>query len=264
MESKVYGVLFKNNSKAYYFKTNLDIDINSEVIVDTEKGLQYGKVVSILSDPKSLEEYKDIVRLATKEDTEAYYKNLKDADEALVKCKALVKELDLKMFVINAAYTFDRSQLLINFSADDRVDFRELARKLAFVYKTRIELRQIGARDKAKQVGGIGICGQKLCCSNFLNQIDSISMNKAKNQNLALNPSKINGACGRLLCCLCYEDEEYTRCNKGLLHVGSAVKYNGNDATIIGVDILSRTYKIIVGDEKIIVNAEDVENANKK
>lgn len=264
MKYKVYGVLFKNNSKAYYFKSNEDIDINTEVIVDTEKGQQYGKIVSILAEYNENEEFKDIIRLATSEDTEIYYENLKDSEEALKKCKELVKELDLKMFVINAAYNFDRSQLLINFSADDRIDFRELARKLAAIYKTRIELRQIGARDKAKQVGGIGVCGQKLCCANFLNQIDSISMNKAKNQNLALNPSKINGACGRLLCCLCYEDDEYTRCSKGLLHVGTSVKYNGEPATIVGVDILSRTYKIIVDEEKISVKAEDVENVSKK
>lgn len=264
MENKVYGVLFKNNCKAYYFKSNLDIGINAEVIVNTEKGEQYGKIISQLSEFKEIDDYKDIVRIATPEDTEKYYQNLKDADEALNKCKGLVKELGLSMFVINATYNFDRSQLLINFSADDRVDFRELARKLAGVYKTRIELRQIGARDKAKQVGGIGICGQKLCCANFLNQIDSISMNKAKNQNLALNPSKINGACGRLLCCLCYEDDEYTRCNKGLLHVGNIVNYQGEETTIIGVDILTRTYKILYNDEKITVSAEEVTYVSKK
>ena len=264
MENKVYGVLFKNNSKPYYFKSTLGIQINSEVIVDTEKGEQYGKVVNILKEYTNIDELKEIVRLATPQDTDIYYENLKDADIALRKCKELIKELNLSMFVINASYNFDRSQLLINFSADDRIDFRELARKLAGIYKTRIELRQIGARDKAKQVGGIGICGQKLCCANFLNQIDSISMNKAKNQNLALNPSKINGSCGRLLCCLCYEDEEYTRCNKGLLHVGNIIKYNGSLGTIIGVDILTRTYKIIVDDEKLTVKAEEVEYVSKK
>ncbi|MBE6155573.1 MAG: signal peptidase II [Firmicutes bacterium] len=263
MESKVYGVIFKNNSKAYYFKSTLDIDMNTEVIVITEKGEQYGKVVSLVNTPKE-DEYKEIVRIATREDTDNYYKNLKDAEDALNKCKELVNELGLNMFVINASYNFDRSQLLINFSADDRVDFRELARKLASVYKTRIELRQIGARDKAKQVGGIGVCGQKLCCANFLNQIESISMNKAKNQNLALNPAKINGACGRLLCCLCYEDEEYTRCSKGLLHVGCSVKYNGSVGIIVGVDILTRTYKILIDDEKLTVKAEEVEYVSKK
>jgi len=264
MENKVYGVLFKNNSKAYYFKSPLILDINTEVIVDTEKGEQYGKIVSKITDYKNIDDYKEIVRIATKDDEECYYKNLKDADSALKKCKELVDELGLNMFIINASYNFDRSQLLINFSADDRVDFRELARKLAGIYRTRIELRQIGARDKAKQIGGIGICGQKLCCANFLNQIDSISMNKAKNQNLALNPSKINGACGRLLCCLCYEDDEYTRCSKGLLPVGSEMNYNGEKGTIVSIDILTRTYKVIINDQKITVKAEELENASKK
>lgn len=264
MENNVYGVVFKNNSKAYYFKSSIDIDINTEVIVDTEKGEQYGKVISIVTEPKDIKEYKEIIRIATPDDTEIYYKNLKDAESALKKCREFIEELNLEMFVINASYNFDRSQLLINFSADERVDFRELARKLAGVYRTRIELRQIGARDKAKQVGGIGICGQKLCCSNFLNQIDSISMNKAKNQNLALNPSKINGACGRLLCCLCYEDDEYTRCSKGLLPIGSEITYNGEKGTIVGIDILNRTYKMLVNDEKINVKAEDLNYASKK
>ena len=265
MKTKVYGVLFKNNSKAYNFQSDLDLDINNEVIVETDKGKQYGKIVSISDSYDEKNGYKPIIRLATPEDTENFYKNLKDADSALKKCKELVKSLNLKMFIINASYNFDRSQLLINFSADDRIDFRELARKLAAIYRTRIELRQIGARDKAKQVGGIGICGQKLCCANFLDQIDSISMNKAKNQNLALNPSKINGCCGRLLCCLCYEDEEYTRCSKGLYPVGTTIKIDNQDAIIIGVDILTRSYRVLIKEEKRTIKHEEIsKNARKK
>ena len=264
MKNKLYGVLFKNNSKAYNFLSDLDLDINSEVIVETEKGIQYGKIVNISDNFDENGDYKSIIRLATIEDTNQFYKNLKDADSALQKCKDLVKELELNMSVINASYNFDRSQLLINFSADDRIDFRELAKKLAAIYRTRIELRQIGARDKAKQIGGVGICGQKLCCSRFLNQIDSISMNKAKNQNLALNPSKINGSCGRLLCCLTYEDEEYTRCSKGLYPVGTQITYNGEQATVVSVDILSRSYKLLINEEKISITHEEIENANKK
>lgn len=264
MKSKIYGVLFKNNSKPYYFKSDFEIDINTEVIVETEKGEQYGKVVSLLENPDKKTKYKSIIRTATKEDTDVFYKNLKDADSALKKCKELVKELNLDMAVINASYNFDRSQLLINFSADDRIDFRELAKKLAGIYRTRIELRQIGARDKAKQVGGVGVCGQKLCCARFLNQIDSISMNKAKNQNLALNPSKINGCCGRLLCCLTYEDDEYTRCSKGLYPVGTEVKVDGEKAVITSIDILSRSYKVLINDEKRTVKHEDIANDRKK
>ena len=264
MENKVYGVIFKNNSKVYYFSSQMDLEVNNEVIVETEKGEQYGKIVNIVDNYDDIQDLKPILRIATSEDTETFYKNLKDADSALKRCKELVKELNLDMFVINAQYNFDRSQLLINFSADDRVDFRELAKKLAGIYRTRIELRQIGPRDKAKQVGGIGICGQKLCCANFLNQIDSISMNKAKNQNLALNPSKINGCCGRLLCCLCYEDDEYTRCSVGLFPVGTKVTYEGEEATIMSVDILTRSYKIMVNDEKISVKHEDLKYDRKK
>ena len=168
------------------------------------------------------------------------------------------------MHILSAQYSLDRSQLLFNFYADDRIDFRELAKKLASIYKTRIELRQVGARDKAKQVGGLGVCGQKMCCSRFLNQFDSITMNMAKNQNLALNPSKINGCCGRLLCCLNYEDEEYIRCSKNLLSVGNIIKYNGKDATIIGVDILNRKYKIACDEEKLTIDAEQIKNDSKK
>ena len=264
MNNKVYGVLFKNNSKPYYFKSNFDVEINTEVVVETEKGEQFGKVVCIVEDKDKNTEYKSIIRIATENDREVFYNNLKDSQIALEKCKELVKELELEMSVINASFNLDRSQLLINFSADDRVDFRELAKKQAGIYRTRIELRQIGARDKAKQVGGIGVCGQKLCCARFLNQIDSISMNKAKNQNLALNPAKINGCCGRLLCCLTYEDDEYTRCSKGLYPVGTEVKIDGEKAVITGIDILTRTYKVLINDEKRTVRHEEVANDRKK
>lgn len=263
MENKVYSVLFKNSSKPYNFKSNLELANNTEVIVETEKGEQYGKVVAQKKDIEDVLELKQIIRIATEDDTNTFMKNLKDADSVLKKCKELVEELKLDMYLINASYNFDRSQLLINFSADERIDFRELARRLAGIYKTRIELRQIGSRDKAKQIGGLGICGQKLCCANFLDKIDSISMNKAKNQNLALNPNKINGLCGRLLCCLCYEDEEYTRCSEGLLSVGTIIKVNGEEGTIIGIDILTRTYKVLTKDGKINVKAEELNDSKK-
>ncbi len=263
MDYKVYSVLFKNTNKPYSFKSAFSVNIDDNVIVETEKGLQYGRVVAEKNNVSNKEELKDILRVATPEDDEIYYKNLKDSLSAIKKCKEFIKELNLDMSIINANFNFDRSQLLFNFSADDRVDFRELTRKLAAVYRTRIELRQIGSRDKAKMIGGVGICGQQLCCARFLNQIESISINKAKNQNLALNPSKINGSCGRLLCCLCYEEDEYLRCSKGLLPVGSVIKINGKDGTITSIDILNRTYKIIVGDEKIEVKADEL-NASKK
>ncbi len=263
MNYKVYSVLFKNTVKPYSFKANFEAKIDDNVIVETEKGLQYGRVVAEKPLPENIEELKDIIRIATPEDDEIYYKNLKDSISAIKKCKEFIKELNLEMSIINASFNFDRSQLLFNFSADDRVDFRELTRKLANVYRTRIELHQIGSRDKAKLIGGVGICGRQLCCSKFLNQIESISITKAKNQNLALNPSKINGTCGRLLCCLCYEEEEYLQASKGLMPVGSIIKVDGKEGTITSIDILNRTYKVLVGDEKIEIKADELDASKK-
>ena len=156
-------------------------------------------------------------------------KNLKDAEKALNKAREIIEELKLDMRLLDASYTYDRKQLLFNFIADERVDFRELAKRLAQVYKTRIELRQIGIRDKAKEIGGIGPCGRMLCCNTFLTDLNSVTINMAKNQMLALNPTKINGVCGRLLCCLSYEDEVYTELAKGLPRVGQKVMYNNID-----------------------------------
>ena len=148
------------------------------------------------------------------------------------------------MKILNASFTFDRNQLLFNFLADDRVDFRELAKKLASVYKTRIELRQIGVRDKAKEVGGIGQCGRTLCCYSFLKDMSSVSINMAKNQNLALNPTKINGACGRLMCCLAYENDFYKECRTGLPSVGDNINTSDVTGKVTDVDILKRSYKV--------------------
>jgi cell fate regulator YaaT (PSP1 superfamily) len=161
------------------------------------------------------------------------------------------------MSIISADFAFDKSQLVFNFISSERVDFRELAKKLASIYHTRIELRQVGARDKAKEISGIGVCGQKLCCSKFLNEIDAITMNMAKDQNLALNPSKINGLCGRLLCCLQYEDEEYVRCGKGMPSVGETIKTDNGDGTVISVDILNRKCKVLVGSNKEEISFDD-------
>ena len=224
----VYGVKFNETGKVYYFDAaNNKVSLNVNVIVETEKGLQYGKVVEKISQDKmnEIENIKKIIRLTTKDDYKQYLKNLKDADIALKKVQILAQKMSLKMRFLSSSYTFDRKQLLFNFTADERVDFRELTKRLASIYKTRIELRQIGARDKATGIGGIGQCGRTLCCSTFLNSLESVSMNMAKNQNLALNPSKINGCCGRLLCCLSYEDECYKEAHIGLPNIGSHVKY---------------------------------------
>ena len=246
--NNIYGVVLKSEGKVYYFNGNdLIIEDNTNVVVSTEKGIQYGKVVHKIEEEKlniAIEEMKKILRIATDEDYDSYIKNLGLASKALDKAKNLVKELNLNMNLLDATYTLDKKQLLFNFIADERVDFRDLAKKLASIYKTRIELRQIGARDKARTICGLGQCGRPLCCSTFLNHIDSVTMNMAKNQNIALNPSKINGVCGRLLCCLTYEDEEYTRCSKGMPSVGQMVKIDGTNAKVVSVDILNRKYKV--------------------
>ena len=148
------------------------------------------------------------------------------------------------MSLIDANYTFDRDKLIIRFLADNRIDFRDLVKELASIYKVRIELRQIGVRDKAKEVSGCGICGQKLCCSRFLKDLDAVSITMAKNQNLSLNPNKINGVCGRLLCCLNYEDENYKECRKCLPEIGDKIKTEEGTGTVIGLDILSKSYTV--------------------
>ena len=247
----VCGVSFKNDGKIYYFLVEEnDLKQGDYVIVETEKGLQYGKVVSFNhSSEVRFDKMKSVLRKATEEDKDTFYSNKKHAYEAVIKCKELVKELNLDMSVIDASFTFDKKQLLISFYADDRVDFRELAKKLAGIYKTRIELRQIGARDKAREVSGIGVCGRELCCAKFLTHIDSITMNMAKNQNIALNPTKINGLCGRLLCCLSYENDEYLRCQKSMPFVGQTIKTDFGEGTVISVDILNRKYKVQIDNE---------------
>jgi len=247
-----YGITFKNDGKVYYFKTEeLDCPINVTVIVETEKGLQFGKVVSKVDQLKNIdkENMKNIVRISTKEDYNQYQKNLKDAKEALNYVNKCIKELKLEMSVIDSAFTFDRKQLIISFIADERVDFRELAKMMAAKYHTRIELRQVGARDKAKAIGGIGVCGKELCCKQFLNNMQGVTINMAKNQNIALNPSKINGVCGRLLCCLNYEDDAYRECQKGMPNVGQKVNTEYGEGIVVSLDILNRKYKVNVNND---------------
>jgi cell fate regulator YaaT (PSP1 superfamily) len=156
------------------------------------------------------------------------------------------------MKIIDASYTFDREQLIFRFLADDRVDFRQLAKDLGSIFRTRIELRQVGIRDKAKEIGGFGPCGRKLCCSNFLTEFDSVSINMAKNQNLSLNPTKINGVCGRLLCCLKYEDEQYKCCVKKLPQMGKKIKVDNKEGVVTSLDILNGKYQVTLDDGTVI------------
>lgn len=247
--ANIYGVTFKGSKKTHYYSGD-NYKLDDLVVITTDKGEKIAKVLKVLEGKKDASVEK-ITRLASVEDYDKFLNNLKDADKALKKCKSLVLDYKLPMRILSAEYNLDRSQLIFMFTADERIDFRELAKRLASIYHTRIELRQIGARDKAKEVGGIGICGGELCCHSFLKKIDTVSMNMAKNQNLALNPSKINGCCGRLLCCLLYEDENYTKCSKNLPKVGEKIELNGKEGTIVAVDVLNRKLKVLVDGEKI-------------
>lgn len=259
---KTYGVIFKEKGKIYYFNSQFDLSVNDKVIVETEIGEQIGKICKIFKKTNYSDNIKTILRKATPEDLAKEDKNITDAKKALNKAISLAKNYNLNMNILNANFSFDRKQLIFNFTADERIDFRELAKALASIYKTRIELRQIGVRDKAKEVGGIGQCGRCLCCNNFLNNIGSISINMVKNQNIAINPTKINGQCGRLLCCLTYEDEEYTRCQKGMPSVGDVVNTEYGSGKVVSVDILNRAYKVDVDGNKYEVRL-NCENCSK-
>lgn len=263
---KVIGVTFKNNGKIYNFSPNdLDLTIGDYVIVETERGIQFGKIATEITEineenlvaPLSLVKYK-----ASSEDVKKNKKNIEDAKKALQKCRSLVEKYELNMYIIDASYTHDRSQLFFRFMADNRVDFRNLAKDLANIYKTRIELRQIGVRDRAKEIGGYGQCGRTLCCSKFMNDFDSISINMAKTQNIALNPSKINGICGRLLCCLKYENECYKECSKGLPQMNKKVKTPQGEGKVIALDILKGTYKVNIPDVGIVEFTKEENESN--
>jgi cell fate regulator YaaT (PSP1 superfamily) len=239
----ICGISFKDGGKIYYFlKNDVDLNIGDYAIVETEKGEQLGKVMFI-ENKNFDQEMKNVLRKANQDDYNKYLRSLNEAHDALEQARIMVKNLNLNMQLVDASYTFDHKQLLINFIADERIDFRELVKQLAAKYKTRIELHQMGVRDKAREIGGLGQCGRPLCCANFLNHIDGITINMAKNQNIALNPTKINGSCGRLLCCLSYEDECYCEYRKGIPNIGSSVTINKEVGKVISIDIPGRKYK---------------------
>lgn len=256
---KVVGIKFNNGGRIYYFSPGkLNIKINDNVIVETERGIQFATVATDIISQDSDKVFlplKDVIRIATKEDKTINLKNISDANKALEYAKKIVEKEQLDMKLYEASYTFDRKKLVFKFVADERVDFRELAKLLAAKYKTRIELRQIGVRDKAKEIGGFGPCGRPLCCSDFLTNFDSVSINMAKNQGIALNPTKINGVCGRLLCCLGFEDGTYTEYKKDLPKQGEMIKYEGKVGRVSELNILKRSYKIKTEEnEEIEVN----------
>lgn len=253
---KVVGISFEDNKQIYYFDPkSFDLKRNITVIVETERGLQFGKVELPpfeIDEKRIVSTLKPVIRISNKKDYMEHKKNLKESAIALDKCKELVKKLGLDMQIMDASFTFDRSQLLFRFLSDNRVDFRKLARELANCYKTRIELRQVGVRDKAKEVGGCGLCGRQLCCSRFNSDFTSVSINMAKNQNISLNPNKINGVCGRLLCCLRYENEMYKEYKKNLPKIGDLIETEQGMGKVESVDIIKQKYTVNVPNVGII------------
>lgn len=242
------GVRFSDTGKSYYFETPTDdFAIGDSVIVETIRGLELGNVSML---PVSLDKYqsqlslKPILRKATPSDIEAFNHNREQGRYAFKYCSEQIEHLRLGMHLVSAEYTLDRSKLIFSYLAEERVDFRELLKILASYFHTRIELRQIGSRDKAKMIGGIGICGLPLCCSTFLNEFDNISINRAKNQLLTLNIPKLSGHCGKLICCLKYEDDAYTDLKKDFPKVGIRVKYDGEVYRIAAMNVLTRIIKL--------------------
>lgn len=253
----IISIKFKKDGRGYYFDDN-DIVLSKDdyVLVETDKGIQLGIVSDInvdLDTDKLKTEIKKIDKKATKKDYDFYLKNLKDANIVFEETKKKILDDDIPMKLIDAMYTFDKKQLIFNFTADDRVDFRDLVKYLASKYKTHIELHRVGVRDKAREIGGIGPCGLPFCCKTFKNSMDGISINMAKNQNISLNPSKINGCCGRLLCCLSYEDDNYTCMRKKLPKIGSEIDIDGTNGKVTKIDVLGqKAYVNVDGEEKVV------------
>jgi cell fate regulator YaaT (PSP1 superfamily) len=239
---KVCGVKFDSNGKNYYFdKNNLTLNINDKVVVETVKGIEIGivsyvdKEVGDASLPLS-----PIIRIASEEDLKNSENNLLEAQKAMPKIKDLAVKNNLKLKVVSASYTLDKQKLFIEFTADDRVDFRQFVRDLGSTFRTKIELRQIGPRDETKNMGGIGMCGRECCCHKFLNNFDKVSIKMAKNQNLSLNPTKISGLCGKLMCCLEYENGYYEEELKKMPRVKSIVMLKSGERGMVTYNDLIR------------------------
>ena len=256
---KVIGVRFRKTGKIYYFDpVGLDIEAGQHVIVETARGVEYGHVVlgiREVEDKKVVQPLKPVIRIATPEDDAIDMGNREKEKKAFDVCLEKIKKHELDMKLIDTEYTFDNNKVLFYFTADGRIDFRELVKDLAAVFKIRIELRQIGVRDETKVLGGIGICGRPLCCSSYLSDFVPVSIKMAKEQNLSLNPVKISGVCGRLMCCLKNEEETYEYLNSKLPDVGDFVNTNdGCRGEVSSVNVLRQLVKVIVevGDEKEI------------
>ena len=246
----IVGVRFKKPGKIYFFDPNgLEIAKNIYVIVDTASGEEYGEVViptRHIPEEKLVKPLKNVIRIATDADKRHHEKNKQQEKEAFNVCLGLIKKHKLEMNLTDVEYKFDNSKLLFYFTAEGRIDFRDLVKDLAATYRTRIELRQIGVRDEVKRIGGNGVCGRELCCCSFLTNFETVSIKMAKEQNISLNPGKISGNCGRLMCCLKYEQEVYEEKLNRLPKIGAIVKTEDGEGSVEGIETLKERLKVKV------------------
>lgn len=254
---EIIGVRFKKLGKIYFFDPDgIEVQKGSNVIVETARGLELGEVAVAnknINEDKLVAALKKAIRIATPEDEKIYQENEKKATEAYKVCEEKILKHGLDMKLIDVEYTFDSSKLLFYFTADGRIDFRELVKELAAIYKTRIELRQIGVRDEVKMLGGYGQCGRELCCCNHLSDLNPVSIKMAKEQGLSLNPTKISGVCGRLMCCLKHEQEVYEEKLKRLPNVGAFVKTPDGKGTVESVETLKEIVRVRINDKDDII-----------
>ena len=263
MANKVIGIRFKAVGKKYYFDpVNLEVKIGDKVVVETARGVEMGEVIEGLKeieDSEIITALKPVLRQANEKDLANYNKNIEETPKALERCAFHINKNKLDMKLLGCEFTLDRSKLIIYFNAEGRVDFRELVKDLANEFRLRIELRQVGTRDGAKFLGGIGPCGYILCCNKFLGDFETVSIKMAKNQNLSLNPVNISGLCGKLLCCIRYENDTYTEHRKSLPKINSWVTTKEGRAKVIAVNIIDKSVRVMTEEEGIkSYNVEDL------
>lgn len=255
MANTVVGIRFKAVGKKYYFDPkDFKLEMYDKVVVETVRGYELGEViegVKTVEDSEIISTLKPVLRKATDDDIKSYEKNVNDIPNALERCKVHIKKNKLEMKLLGCEYTLDRTKLIIYFNAEGRVDFRELVKDLANEFRLRIELRQVGTRDGAKFLGGIGPCGYLLCCNTFLGDFDTVSIKMAKNQNLSLNPVNISGLCGKLLCCIKYENETYTEHRRQLPKINSTVITPEGKARVIAVNVIDKSVRVQTEEEGI-------------
>lgn len=255
MANTVIGIRFKAVGKKYYFDpAGFDVTVNDKVIVETVRGIELGTVIEELKeidDSEVISALKPVLRIASEEDVMNHQRNQDDIPIALKKCSTQIKKNKLDMKLLGCEYTLDRTKLIIYFNAEGRVDFRELVKDLANEFKVRIELRQVGTRDGAKFLGGIGPCGYLICCNTFLGDFDTVSIKMAKNQNLSLNPVNISGLCGKLLCCIKFEDDTYKEHRQVLPKVNSYVMTVDGRAKVIAVNIINKSVRVMTQSEGV-------------